>query len=140
MILKNCSLDNDAVSPVLGELMMIVLALLLVSLFSVTLLSLLPSERSDSVDIMMDNSLENITLQHKGGDWVRKSDLQIVIIKDKQTTTIRSSDDFFILEGNSFDLGNEIVVQPPDIKFDGGEIVRLVSARSVIFSGVTSNP
>lgn len=97
MNLKNYALDNDAVSPVLGELMMIVLALLLVSLFSVTLLGLLPSERSDTVDILMGNSLDNITLQHKGGDWVRKSDLQIVIIKDKQTTTIRSSDDFLSL-------------------------------------------
>jgi FlaG/FlaF family flagellin (archaellin) len=134
---KDYSLDDSAVSPVVGEMLMIVLALLLVSLFSVTLLGLLPSERGASVDIMMNNSCENVTLWHKGGDWVRKSNLQVVVIKDKQTTTIGSSDDSFILEGNSFDLGDTIVVKPDGITFDGGEIVRLVSGRSVIFSGVT---
>jgi FlaG/FlaF family flagellin (archaellin) len=137
---KDHPLDESAVSPVIGEMLMIVLALLLVSLFSVTLLDFLPSERSAWVDIKMNNSCENVTLWHKGGDWAKKSDLRVVIIKGKQTFTISSSDESFILEGNSFDLGDTITVRSGDITFDGGEIVRLVSERSVVFSGVTAPP
>ena len=137
---KGYRLDESAVSPVIGEMLMIVLALLLVSLFSVTLLGLLPSERSDSVDIMMNNSCDDVTLWHKGGDWIKKSDLRIIIIKEKQTTTIVPSDSSFILESDSFDIGDRIVIRPGSLVFGGGEIVRLVSGRSVIFSGITQSP
>ncbi|NMA88417.1 MAG: type IV pilin [Methanoculleus bourgensis] len=145
---KGYHLDESAVSPVIGEMLMIVLALLLVSLFSMTLLDFLPSERSPWVDIKMNNSGEDVRLWHQGGDWIKRSDLQVVIIRNKQTYTIRSSDDAFELRdlndklsnSNSFDLGDRIVVQPaikfPGFTFDGGETVRLVSKRSVVFSGV----
>ncbi|WP_067050661.1 type IV pilin [Methanofollis ethanolicus] len=145
---KDHHLDESAVSPVIGEMLMIVLALLLVSLFSLTLLDFLPSERSPWVDITMNNSCENVTLWHKGGDWIKRSDLQVVIIKDKRTYSIPSSDDSFKLvdlngnpsDSNSFDIGDRINVQPGDITFKGGEIVRLVSKRGVVFSGVTAPP
>lgn len=140
---KGYHLDESAVSPVIGEMLMIVLALLLVSLFSITLLDFLPSERSPWVDIKMNNSSADVRLWHQGGDWVKKSDLQVIIIKDKQTYTIRSSDAAFELRdlnnelsnSNSFDIGDSIKVQP-GFTFDGGETVRLVSKRSVVFSGV----
>lgn len=143
---KDHLLDESAVSPVIGEMLMIVLALLLVSLFSITLLDFLPSERSPWVDIQMNNSRENVTLWHKGGDWVKKSDLQVIIIKNKRTCSIPSSGDAFKLvdlngnpsNSNSFDLGDRIVVQP-GFTFDGNETVRLVSKRSVVYSGVISD-
>lgn len=144
---KGYHLDESAVSPVVGEMLMIVLALLLVSIFSLTLLDFLPSERSPWVDVKMNNSDEAVTLWHKGGDWVKKSDLQVIIIQGKKTTTISSSDDAFELydqndndnpsDSHSFDIGDRVVVQPGDITFMGGETVRLVSKRSVVFSGVT---
>lgn len=126
-------LDDCALSPVVGEMMMIVLAILLVSLFSVTLLGLLPSERSDTVDISMNNTSTAVTLWHKGGDWIKKSDLQVIIISGKETTPIKSSNDVFQLQGNSFDLGDTITVDTP---LKGGDIVRLVSRRNIVYSGV----
>lgn len=136
--MKDNFLDDTAVSPVVGEMLMIVLALLLVSLFSVTLLDLLPAERSPSVDILINNTAENVTLYHKGGDWLKKSDMQVIIFQGKSSTTISSSD--LILEGDSFDLGDTIVVHKPPDTFEGGEIVRLVSGKSTVFSGYTRVP
>lgn len=136
--MKDNFLDDTAVSPVVGEMLMIVLALLLVSLFSVTLLDLLPAERSPSVDILINNTAENVTLYHKGGDWLKKSDMQVIIFKDRSATTVGSSG--FILDGDSFDLGDTIVVRSPGLTFEGGEIVRLVSGKSTVFSGYTRAP
>ncbi|WP_084600809.1 type IV pilin [Methanolacinia paynteri] len=126
--------DDSALSPVIGEMMMIALAVLLVSIFSVTLLGLLPAERSDSIDIIRSYNSSSDTLQlwHKGGDWVKKSDLKVVIIRDDHTTeTISLSDDN--LEGDSFDLGDNITITKNLVS---GDIVRLISDKNVIYSGI----
>ena len=126
--------DDSALSPVIGEMMMIALAVLLVSIFSVTLLGLLPAERSDSIDIIRSYNSSSDTLQlwHKGGDWVKKSDLKVVIIRDDHTTeTISLSDDN--LEGDSFDLGDNITITEYLVP---GDIVRLISDKNVIYSGI----
>jgi hypothetical protein len=136
--MKDNFLDDAAVSPVIGEMLMIVLALLLVSLFSVTLLDLLPAERSPSVDIQMNNTSENVTLYHKGGDWLKKSDVQVIVFRGRDT--LRSDFDLRDQSDNpvqSFDLGDTIVVQlvPPSKTFESGDIVRLVSGKSTLYSG-----
>jgi hypothetical protein len=136
--MKDNFLDDAAVSPVIGEMLMIVLALLLVSLFSVTLLDLLPAERSPSVEIQMNNTLENVTLYHKGGDWLKKSDVQVIVFRDRNI--LRS--DFDLRDQSdkpvqSFDLGDTVVVQfvSPSETFKSGDIVRLVSGKSTLYSG-----
>ncbi|WP_292408309.1 MULTISPECIES: type IV pilin N-terminal domain-containing protein [unclassified Methanoculleus] len=136
--MKDIFLDDAAVSPVIGEMLMIVLALLLVSLFSVTLLDLLPAERSPSVEIQMNNTLENVTLYHKGGDWLKKSDVQVIVFRDRNI--LRS--DFDLRDQSdkpvqSFDLGDTVVVQfvSPSETFKSGDIVRLVSGKSTLYSG-----
>lgn len=127
--------DDSALSPVIGEMMMIALALLLVSLFSVTLLGLLPAERGDSIDISINNSTSDLCFWHKGGDWVKKSDLKVVIIReDVPPETISSSDSRFKLDGNSFDLGDNITIKEIDPK--AKDIVRLINDKNVIYSGV----
>ncbi|MBP2133468.1 FlaG/FlaF family flagellin (archaellin) [Methanomicrobium sp. W14] len=140
---ENC----EALSPVVGEMMMVALAILLVSLFSVTLLGLLPSERSDTVDIRMNYSIQDntITLWHKGGDWIKKSEIRVIVIqgegKDTHTYTIKPSDEGFSMKGESFDLGDNITVdvyKTSSITLKGGETVRLVSGKNTIYSGETS--
>jgi FlaG/FlaF family flagellin (archaellin) len=132
--------DDNALSPVIGEMMMIALAVLLVSIFSVTLLGLLPAERGDSIDILKepyDSASQTLQLWHKGGDWVKKSDLKVVTIRDDHTTeTIGLSDDN--LEGNSFDLGDNITIKSADFNdgLENGDIIRLISDKNVIYSGI----
>lgn len=133
--MHNIPPDDSALSPVIGEMMMIALALLLVSIFSITLLGLLPAERGDSIDIMMNNSSSGETLQlwHKGGDWVKKSDLKVIIIRDKTSNPLD-----FELDGDSFDLGDNITIKNINIKGTGlekGDIVRLINDKNVIYSG-----
>ena len=71
-------------------------------------------------------------LWHKGGDWVKKSDLKVVIIRDDHTTeTISLSDDN--LEDDSFDLGDNITITE---HLAPGDIVRLISDKNVIYSGI----
>ncbi|ADN35130.1 Protein of unknown function DUF1628 [Methanolacinia petrolearia DSM 11571] len=132
--------DDSALSPVIGEMMMIALAVLLVSIFSVTLFGLLPAERSDSIDILQEpynNTNHELKFWHKGGDWVKKSDLKVVTIRDDHTTeTISLSDDN--LEGDSFDLGDKITIKSTDFNngLKNGDIIRLISDKNMIYSGI----
>ncbi|MFA5614216.1 MAG: type IV pilin N-terminal domain-containing protein [Methanoculleus sp.] len=129
-------LDDTAVSPVIGEMLMIVLALLLVSIFSVTLLDLLPSERSPSVEIKPDYTDTNsVTLYHKGGDWIKRSDIQVIVFRGRET--LKSEWDLPDKSVQSFDLGDSVIVQlvPHSERFIDGDIIRLVSGKSTVFSG-----
>ncbi|MDD1695135.1 MAG: type IV pilin N-terminal domain-containing protein [Methanoregula sp.] len=146
---RRTSDPDEALSPVVGEMLMIVLAILLVSLFSLSLTGLLPSGRDYTIDIAHNESADGtIYLWHKGGDWVEKSKLEVLIIRDqgKTTTTISSADQRFILcsdeacqtvSGRTFDLGDYIKIN--SVTISKGDVIRLVSSRNVIFSG-TADP
>ena len=139
-----------ALSPVIGEMLMIVLAILLVSLFSVSLAGLLPAGRDYTIDISHNESYDGTTiyLWHKGGDWVDKAGLEVLIISSdgKTTTSIPATDQNFTLysgaaylnqNSRTFDLGDYIRITRQ--QFSKGDIIRLVSPRNVIFSG-TADP
>lgn len=71
---------NQAVSEVVGEMLMIGIVLILAAVFTSQLPNYLPSERSPTVTIMMNNdTFGNVFFWHKGGDWVKVSDLRVVI-------------------------------------------------------------
>ena len=136
-----------ALSPVIGEMLMIVLAILLVSLFSVSLAGLLPAGRDYTIDISHNETNGTIYLWHKGGDWVDKAGLEVLIISPdgKTTTSIPATDqqnftlcsDAACLNQNSrtFDLGDYIIIKITGQQLSDGDIIRLVSPRNVIFSG-----
>ncbi|GAB6285803.1 MAG: hypothetical protein STSR0009_20040 [Methanoregula sp.] len=74
-----CNQDT-AVSEIVGEMIMIGIVLIIVSVFSASLSDYLPSERSPTVTIMVSNDTGgNITLWHKGGDWVKTDALKVVV-------------------------------------------------------------
>lgn len=136
---------NEALSPVVGEMLMIVLAILLVSLFSISLAGLLPAGRDYTIDISHNESADGtIWLWHKGGDWVEKSGLTVMIISGKTTTTIPSANSSFHLcsedstcNSKTFNLGDHIRIDGMTLK--PGDTIRLTSPRNVIFSG-TADP
>ena len=137
-------MNNEAVSGVVGEMLMISLVLLLVAIFAVSLNNCLPTERAPTVTVMITNTTENITLYHKGGDWVQASDLEVIVSnftsEDKRVCKYRSppgdlfnDEEHFNLSPKKqvFDIGSSITV-----KYDvtGGEKVSLVTPRAVLFA------
>lgn len=132
--------DNHsiAVSEVVGEMLMIGIVLILVSVFSASLPNYLPSERSPTVTIMMSNDTSgNITLWHKGGDWVKTDVLKVIVSDmDSSTTyTLKSAPSFIpVPDTQSFDLdGNITLIRSHPLT--GNESVVLATDRAVIFSG-----
>ncbi|WP_342675775.1 type IV pilin N-terminal domain-containing protein [Methanofollis sp. UBA420] len=132
---------EEAVSSVVGEMIMIVLVIILVALFATSAFSLIPGGRDASVDIAMTNVSGDSTVifWHKGGDWVEKKDLTVVILGEGQDRNEYTAPDFFLYDhtGNrtgAFDLGGrlEVVLDRP---LEGGDIVRLVTQTNVVYSG-----
>lgn len=131
--------NSQAVSGVVGEMLMIAIVLIIVAVFTSQLSSYLPSERSPTVTIMMSNdTFGNVTLWHKGGDWVKVSSLKVVVSNRTQTTNYAIHDPshppVVVPATQVFDLGSNITIdhgQP----LTGDERVVVATDRAVIFSG-----
>jgi FlaG/FlaF family flagellin (archaellin) len=130
---------NEAVSSVVGEMIMIALVIILIALFATSAFSLVPGGREASVDVAMKNESgdDKVVFWHKGGDWVEKKDLTVLVIgkdgKRKEYT------DFFLYDHankttNAFDLGGRLEVKI-DPSLGKGDIVRLITPKNVIYSG-----
>ncbi|WP_067050367.1 type IV pilin N-terminal domain-containing protein [Methanofollis ethanolicus] len=130
---------EEAVSSVVGEMIMIVLVIILVALFATSAFSLLPGDRETSIDIAITGGSpgsDTISLWHKGGDWVEKKDLKVVIIR-KNGDRKEYRPDIYDHKGNcteAFDLGGSLKVNMPGTPLAAGDTVRLVTPKSVIWS------
>ncbi len=124
--------DCTAVSEVVGEMLMLSLVILLVAIFSASLSSYLPSDRDPTVTIKMTNTTENITFWHKGGDWVKKSDITVVVMNQSGAERFGSDRFTLVPDTQAFDLGGTITI---GYSVEGGEDVRLVTPRAVIYTG-----
>ncbi len=142
---KNSS-RNQAVSEVVGEMLMIGLVLILAAVFTSQLPNYLPSERSPTVTIMMSNdTLGNVTLWHKGGDWVKVDTLKVIISNQTHTTTFTySGTPGFIFvpdptepDSSVFDLGGNVTIIS-NAPLAGDEKIVLATDRALLFSGVIS--
>lgn len=125
-------MNDEAVSEVVGEMLMISLVLLLVGVFAVSLGNFLPTERAPTVTVMMTNTTDNVTLYHKGGDWVQARDLEIIVSNATTTQRYRSGNFTLSPEKQVFDLGSSITV---NYTATSNETVRLVTPRAVLFTG-----
>ncbi|NLA99404.1 MAG: type IV pilin [Methanomicrobiales archaeon] len=126
-------MNDDAVSEIVGEMIMISLVLLLVAVFAVSLGNFLPTERAPTVNVMMDQTDNTITLYHKGGDWVQAKDLEVIVSsRTAGSQSYRIGEFDLVPEKEVFDIGSNITVK---YEVTGDETVRLVTPRVVIFSG-----
>ena len=130
---------DSGVSEVVGEMLMIALVIVLISVFSATLYNFLPTSRDPSINIMMTNDQQNITLWHKGGDWVKVEDLTVIVGNDTNRTSFSSQNGNFTLVPNKtvFDLGSNITVMMRT-QLEGNETVKLVTPHTVIYTGHVS--
>ncbi|MFA6362483.1 type IV pilin N-terminal domain-containing protein [Methanoregula sp.] len=131
--------SERGVSEVVGEMLMIGLVILLIGVFAAALGNFLPTTRDPSVTILLSNDTSgNITLWHKGGDWVKKADLTVVITYPNDTQQkINSADSIrFVMVPNKtvFDLGSNITVKTGGILM-GNETISLVTPHARIFTG-----
>lgn len=143
------NVPDCGVSEVVGEMLMLALVIILLSVFSAALYNFLPTDRDPSISIMMTNDRQNITLWHKGGDWVKAEDLFVIIGNGtwrksyQYNLTYSNPDTQFCLvhpnmqHKNVFDLGSNITVRMSTV-LDGNETVKLVTPHTVIYTGKVS--
>jgi len=137
--MTRCVHQESGVSEVVGEMLMIGLVILLIGVFAAALGNFLPTARDPSVTILMTTDTTNgtITLWHKGGDWVKKEDLTVVISYPNDTLQKISSSDstrfVMVPDKTVFDLGSNITVNTGTLA--GNETVSLVTPHVRIFTG-----
>jgi FlaG/FlaF family flagellin (archaellin) len=127
---------DSGVSEVVGEMLMIALVIVLLSVFSAALYNYLPTDRDPSITVMMTNDTQNITLWHKGGDWVKAEDLSVVIGSGDTSRRIPRGNRNFTLvpKKDVFDLGSNITVRMLQ-DLQGNESIKLVTPHTVIYTG-----
>jgi len=137
MPVKRDANHEAGVSEVVGNMLMIALVIVLLSVFSAALSTFLPTDRDPSISVMLPPSDgHNITLWHKGGDWVKEEDLTVIVGNETVRKTFAGKSGSFTLVPTKpvFDLGSNITVYMAD-RLEGNETVKLTTSRTVIFTG-----
>ena len=131
---------DDAVSSVVGEMLLLAIGVILVAVFATSLMGLLPSDRDDHVDAAMDSDVLNHTIMfyHKGGDAIAKEELRVMVYPEGNiiprdcsiSPLIDSKGD----ETTVFNLGCVLKVSVPDLA--PKDQVRLATDNTIIYTGV----
>ena len=133
---------DDAVTSVVGEILLMALVIILVSLFAASAFDLLPGDRQSVVDVSMsyDETAKTLTFWHKGGDWIAGTDLTAALTdvsgsKKTLAPVDKPLKDCFDAEKVVFDLGGSYTVKLPD-GYPTAETVniRLTSTDSVLYA------
>ncbi|MDD4300813.1 MAG: type IV pilin N-terminal domain-containing protein [Methanomicrobium sp.] len=135
---------EEGVSPIIGEMLMLSIVLILVSLFAVSASQYIPEDREPSLTIKMwdgdvINNGCNLTLWHKGGDTVSKMDIK-VIFSNNETRFVEDFNNITInhkpsvtnfMPGDSMEISTGVDIRGYD--------VQMVVSKSVIFFGRVKN-
>jgi len=134
---------ESGASEVVGEMLMIGLVIILISVFASVLGNFIPSAHDPNITIRVTNDTQgNITLWHKGGDWVKAEDLRIIVGDDhtrknfvyNKTITNTVTQFQMVPAKDTFDLGSNITVIS-GITLTGDDTINLATSRATIFSG-----
>ena len=132
---------DDAVTSVVGEILLMALVIILVSLFAASAFDLLPGDRQSVVDVSMsyDKDAKTISFWHKGGDWIAGEDLTATLTNNAGKQQLNPVDTKALVDclGDDkavFDLGGSYTVQLPDSVPTGTVSIRLTSADSVLYA------
>jgi len=127
---------DDAVSSVVSEMLLITLVLIMIPLVTISLMNQLPSEREPTVTIKMGPVIDNtVTLYHKGGDYLIKKDIKVILNKKLTNEMVTNSSELIFKYGEVtiFDLDDHIIASFKAI--GSNDLIQLVSGKKVIFSG-----
>ena len=132
---KDNTESDDAVTSVVGEILLMALVIILVSLFAASAFDLLPGDRQSAVDVSMEKGTDTVTFWHKGGDWIDGSELSASLTEadgTKHVLETESLQDCFGAKKRVFDLGGSYTVKLPAAA--GTVSIRLTSADSVLYA------
>ena len=127
---------ESGASEVVGEMLMIGLAIILISAFASVMGNFLPSAHDPVVTVMLTGDSQNVTFWNKGGDWVKTEELTVIIGNDsvRRSFTMRDTGVVLVPDKQVFDLGSNITVITGSL-FYGDETATLVTPRASLFSG-----
>ena len=128
---------DDAATSVVGEILLMALVIILVSLFAASAFDLLPGDRQSVVDVSMSINGDTISFWHKGGDWIEGSELSASLTESdgkKHILEKVSLRDCFGDEKLVFDLGGNYTVKLPTSLPAGTVNIRLTTSDSVLYA------
>ena len=130
---------DDAATSVVGEILLMALVIILVSLFAASAFDLLPGDRQSVVDVSMEYDEANKTLSfwHKGGDWIAGDDLTVTMTKADGTKSVLTQKSLTDWEGQPkvvFDLGGCYTVSLTEPVPTDEVSIRLTSSDSVLYA------
>ena len=130
---------DDAATSVVGEILLMALVIILVSLFAASAFDLLPGDRQSVVDVSMSVNNDNtLSFWHKGGDWIAGEDLTVTLTKSDGTKSVLTQKSLTDWEGQPkvvFDLGGCYTVKlPDDYSTTESVSIRLTSSDSVLYA------
>ena len=128
---------DDAATSVVGEILLMALVIILVSLFAASAFDLLPGDRQSVVDVSMSVNNDNtLSFWHKGGDWIAGEDLTVTLTEGntKKPLVEKSLKDWKEDDKVVFDLGGCYTVSLPDSVPTGEVSIRLTSSDSVLYA------
>ena len=133
---KQTDTRDDAVSSVVGEMLLLTIALILTAVFAVSAFSFLPGDREDIVDVDAEISVNTITFWHKGGDAVPKDQLSAAVYDGvtPKTVTVTSLKNAAGDDTAVFDLGGYYTVSVTGLT--SRDEIRLSTDRTIIYTGV----
>lgn len=137
MCCKRKRTRDDAVTELVGEMLMLTIVLIMMAVFASSASDVLPPARDPSVTILPPHGTP-VTLYHKGGDAIPMSDIRVIVneeeigrekweLYDETGTKITGNDGLF-------DLGGYIKIPNPShakVK----DHIKLATSRAVIYSG-----
>lgn len=134
---KDNTETDDAVTSVVGEILLMALVIILVSLFAASAFNHLPGDRQSVADVSMSFEGDVLSFWHKGGDWIEGSELSASLTDStgkKHTLEKVSLKDCFGEEKLVFDLGGSYTVKRPDSLPSGTVNIRLTTSDSVLYA------
>lgn len=133
---------DDGVSSVVGEMLLLALVIILVSLFTVSVFGLLPGDRTTVADIVMEKYTPGdieLKFWHKGGDWIDENKLSVTLVTEGGTKYFLDKISLKDCKGESkavFDLGGCYCVRIPTEVCTGIPVkcsIRLIAGNTVLF-------
>ena len=131
---------DDAATSVVGEILLMALVIILVSLFAASAFDLLPGDRQSVADVSMSVNDDNtLSFWHKGGDWIAGDDLTVTMTKDSTKDILQPIETKPLVDWEGqpkavFDLGGCYTVKLPDPIPTGEVSIRLTSSDSVLYA------
>lgn len=133
---------DNAISSVVGEILLLAIGIMLVAIFSLSLMNILPEDRDMHVSVSMDASTEDemIKFWHKGGDTISKDSLRVIVSNGSELSQIRTCEFINLTDSAGhpspiFDLGG--CYQIHVLNLSVGDQVRLMTEKTIIYAGET---